>query len=100
MSGITTTLDVLKSGWLTAIWRETRGTPAALQMASQTPDSLRLGWANGSQIKPKNAASTAMAAVMPMLAPNQGLRSEKSGWCSAMGWSRHKTPAHLFFLGP
>ena len=50
---------------------DTRGTPAALQIASQMPLSFRSGCASGSQIRPANAASTAMAAVTPTLALNQ-----------------------------
>jgi hypothetical protein len=48
------TIEVLKSGCDEAATGAVRGTPAALQMASHIPPSLRSGWASGSQIKPAN----------------------------------------------
>src|SRR5258705_6509273 len=89
---VITTLEVLKSVWISVPWDETRGTPAALQIASQLPDSLRSGCASGSQIIPASAASTAIPAVTPTLALNHRLRNDNSGW-SLIGWLRHRPQA-------
>ena len=76
ISDVITTFDILKSGCSDGACVDTRGTPAALQIASQMPLSLRSGCASGSQIRPASADSTARTTVMPTLALNQRLRSE------------------------
>src|SRR6476661_8117235 len=99
ISEVITTLEVLKSGCNDGAGTDTRGTPAALQIASQMPLSLRSGCASGSQIKPASAASTAMQAVTPTLALTQGLRNEDSG-CSLIGLLRHRPRAHWSAAAP
>src|SRR5580765_6048048 len=72
ISDVITTSEVLKSGWIEVACDGARGTPAALQIASQMPAIFRSGCANGSQTRPTNAATAAIAAVTPTLATNHG----------------------------